>query len=201
VLTSGSFFADWQKVHKALMELRDFVEVVQQHEYDKFLRFIVPPFFQLLKEGQIPSPSDSLENRSRNLVLEIFSRLPFNEGMRPHSKPLLKLLLQLLHVENEDNGLICLRVIVELHKVYRQHLEAEVQPFIDFAALMFGKLPQIVKTTFSQPAEPLAASLGSSGAVSAQGGPGTPGAPAGTDKKPQAIVLAVNSFKVRSHLF
>jgi transformation/transcription domain-associated protein len=195
------------------MELRDFVEVVQQHEYDKFLRFVVPPFFQLLKEGS-PSPTDALESRSRNLVLEIFSRLPFNEGMRPHSKPLLKLLLHLLSIENEENGLICLRVIVELHKVYRNHLEAEVNTFIEFATNMFTRLPQIVKTTFSQPLiEPaqLAGSLGASGTIAAPGtptpaqsmpgipgGPGAPGTPGTAAAKPaQAAVLAINSFKVR----
>ena len=40
--------------------------------------------------------------------------------------------LFLAQSDNEDNALVALRILFDLHKNYRPKLEAEVQPFLDF---------------------------------------------------------------------
>ena len=45
--------------------------------------------------------------------------MPNNEQLLHHVPQLLKLAMQMLAVENEENGIICLRIIIELHKNYR----------------------------------------------------------------------------------
>lgn len=59
------------------------------------------------------------ENRLRNTILEIIARLPNTESLRPNVSNLLKLVMYLLEIENEENALICLRIIIDLHKSYR----------------------------------------------------------------------------------
>ena len=58
-------------------------------------------------------------------------RLPLNEAMRPFSSELMATALQVLAEDNEENGLLCLRISFELHKQYRPALEEFVPKFLD----------------------------------------------------------------------
>lgn len=75
---------------------------------------------------------DNPEHKLRNVVLEVLNRLPHNEVLRPYVPELLRLALQVLGSDNEDNAIIALRIIFDLHKNFRPHLEQQVQPFLDF---------------------------------------------------------------------
>lgn len=57
-------------------------------------------------------------------------------------------MLYLLEVENEENGLICIRILTELHKNYRPAVETEVQPFLDFVLKLYTELPRNVTSIF-----------------------------------------------------
>lgn len=46
-------------------------------------------------------------------------RLPVSEAIRPHVNNILILTLNLIKEDNEENVLICLRIIIDLHKQYR----------------------------------------------------------------------------------
>ena len=50
------------------------------------------------------------------------SRLPNNEQLKSVVSNLLKLAMYLLEMENEENALICLRIVIDLHKNYRYAL-------------------------------------------------------------------------------
>ena len=51
--------------------------------------------------------------------------------MRPYSSELMSTALQVLSEDNEENGLLCLRISFELHKQYRPALEDFVPKFLD----------------------------------------------------------------------
>lgn len=55
----------------------------------------------------------------RKLILEMIHRLPVSETIRPHVDKILVMTLKMLREDNEDNVLICLRIIIDLHKYYR----------------------------------------------------------------------------------
>jgi transformation/transcription domain-associated protein len=65
-------------------------------------------------------------------------------------KPLIKVVMFLLSSENEDNALICLRIIIDLHKNYRPTLEQDVQPFFDIVIKIYEQLPSTVNKIFSE---------------------------------------------------
>jgi len=50
----------------------------------------------------------------------------------------MRLVMNTLRSDNEENAQICLRIIIELHKNYRSdaNLEEYVQPFFDFVKEM-----------------------------------------------------------------
>lgn len=57
-------------------------------------------------------------------------RLPTNETLRPYVRPILLLMLKLLEIDNEENVLVCLKIIIELHKQYRPQFSSEVSAFL-----------------------------------------------------------------------
>lgn len=72
------------------------------------------------------------------VLLEILNRVPTTEVLRPFAPDLLKLCMHLLHSDDENNAVIALHIILDLHKTYRAQrpqqgpLEPDVQPFLDF---------------------------------------------------------------------
>jgi len=87
--------------------------------------------------------------------LEILHRFPHNDSFRAYAPELLKLLMHLLRVENEDNAVTCLKTIIDLHRSYKQILESQVQPFIDIVQEMYRNMEQTVKDQFDNPGTPL----------------------------------------------
>eukprot|EP00939_MAST-03C_sp_MAST-3C-sp1_P004697 g4697.t1 len=84
----------------------------------------------------------------RNMILEVLNRLPNNDVLKAYMKPLLHLCSHILATDSEDNALISLRVVFELHKNFRPLLADEVQSFLDFVKNIYSNLPDTVKRTF-----------------------------------------------------
>jgi transformation/transcription domain-associated protein len=103
-------------------------------------------------EGEPPVfDSNSEEQKLRNLLLEVLYRLPQNDALKTYATELLQLLMGLLKVENEDNAVICLKIIIELYKSYKMLLEDQVQPFLDIVREMYLNMEQTVKDAFDSP--------------------------------------------------
>ena len=77
-------------------------------------------------------------------VLEIFRRFPTTDTLKPYVPTLMKTVRLVLEQDNEENGLLCLAIMLDMHKVYRPKLESEVQPFINFVQLVYRKLDATV---------------------------------------------------------
>lgn len=133
-------------------ELRDNIETAHPSntDYEKFLKCVLPVFFGILKETKPQFIADNPEQKLRNMILEILNRLPNNDVFRAVVKPLLKVVMYLLSSENEENALICLRIIIDLHKNYRPTLEQDVQPFFDIVIKIYEQLPSTVNKIFSE---------------------------------------------------
>lgn len=62
----------------------------------------------------------------RKLILEMIHRLPSNEQLKTYLRPILTLMFRLLETDNEENVMVCLRIIIELHKTFRPQFSPEV---------------------------------------------------------------------------
>ncbi|KAJ6413238.1 hypothetical protein OIU84_006102 [Salix udensis] len=124
------------RLHMA-MEVRDSLEIAHTAEYLNFLKCYFPASSIILLQITKPQFVDNPEHKLRNIVVEILNRLPHSEVLRPFVQDLLKVAMQVLTTDNEENGLICIRIIFDLLRNFRPTLENEVQPFLDFVCKIY----------------------------------------------------------------
>ncbi|XP_043711461.1 transformation/transcription domain-associated protein-like [Telopea speciosissima] len=130
------------------MEVRDSLEIAHTAEYLKFLKCYFRAFSMILTQLTTPQLTDNPEHKVRNVIVEILNRLPHSEVLRPIVQDLLKLALQVLTLDNEENGLVCIRIIFDLLRNFRPSLENEVQPFLDFVCKIYQNFGATVSYYF-----------------------------------------------------
>ncbi|XP_010268349.1 PREDICTED: transformation/transcription domain-associated protein-like [Nelumbo nucifera] len=133
------------------MEVRDSLEIAHTAEYLNFLKCYFRAFSMILTQITTPQFTDNAEHKLRNVIVEILNRLPHSEVLRPFVQDLLKVALQVLTLDNEENGLICIRIIFDLLRNFRPSLETEVQPFIDFVCKIYQNFRLTVNYFFDDP--------------------------------------------------
>lgn len=87
-------------------------------------------------------------NQVRKLILEMIHRLPTTEILRPYVGNILSLMLKLLQTDNEENVLVCLRIIIELHKQYRPQFNPEIHMFLSLVKQIYSDLPKHMAKIF-----------------------------------------------------
>jgi transformation/transcription domain-associated protein len=65
------------------------------------------------------------------------------------------MLMNLIRIENEDNAVVCAKIIIDLHRAFRNVLEDQVQPFLDIVLDIFKNMEQTVKDLFDAPSTPI----------------------------------------------
>lgn len=80
-------------------------------------------------------------------------RLPTTEILRPYVGSILSLMLKLLQTDNEENILVCLRIIIELHKQYRPQFNTEIHMFLTLVKQIYSDLPKHMPKIF-EPRQP-----------------------------------------------
>ena len=58
------------------------------------------------------------------------------------------LLMQMLRTDNEENAVLSLKIMIDLHRNYKTVVADQVQPFLDFVFEMYQSMPIIVKDAF-----------------------------------------------------
>lgn len=130
------------------MEVRDSLEIAHTAEYLNFLKCYFRAFSVILLQITKPQFVDNPEHKLRNIVVEILNRLPHSEVLRPFVQDLLKVALQVLTTDNEENALIAVRIVFDLLRNFRPTLEAEVQPFLDFVCKIYQNFKATVSHFF-----------------------------------------------------
>lgn len=130
------------------MEVRDSLEITHTGEYLNFLKCYFRAFSGVLYQITKPQFADNPEHKLRNIVVEILNRLPHSEVLRPFVQDLLKVAMHVLTTDNEENGLICIRIIFDLLRNFRPTLENEVQPFLDFVCKIYQNFRATVSYFF-----------------------------------------------------
>ncbi|XP_033222256.1 transformation/transcription domain-associated protein [Belonocnema kinseyi] len=140
---------------KAAQELSENFEVIMcSSQYPGFLDHLMKIFLKILQDGEPHFISEYNIQQVRKLILEMIHRLPTNEYLRPYVKQILSLMLKLLETENEENILVGLRIIIELHKQYRPTFNPEIQHFLQFVKSIYSELPKNLPKIF-EPRPPL----------------------------------------------
>ncbi|KAG1943258.1 transformation/transcription domain-associated protein [Pimephales promelas] len=137
---------------KMMQEVSEnFENVTSSPQYCTFLEHIIPRFLTFLQDGEVQFLQEKPTQQLRKLVLEIIHRIPTNEHLRPHAKNILSVMFRFLEIESEENVLICLRIIIELHKQFRPPISQEIHHFLDFVKQIYKELPKVVTRYFENP--------------------------------------------------
>ncbi|KAJ1816716.1 transcription-associated protein 1, partial [Coemansia sp. RSA 2598] len=126
-------------------ELCDSLEFFQLQDYTRFVAILWPVIRDLLLKTPPVFVSSVPEQKLRSTLLEVIQRIPHSEVFRPVVLEVVTTLLKLVKVENEDNAVVCLKIIYELHRMYRQLLESIALPFLDLAAEIYRNADQMLK--------------------------------------------------------
>uniref|UniRef100_A0A1Y1MXI9 FAT domain-containing protein n=3 Tax=Photinus pyralis TaxID=7054 RepID=A0A1Y1MXI9_PHOPY len=134
---------------KATQEINENFEIIISSPlYGNFLDHSLKIFLKILQEGEPHFIAEYNIQQVRKLILEMLHRLPTNDTLRPYVKPILSLMLKLLELENEENVLVCLKIIIELHKQYRPAFNTEIQHFLQFVKTIYSDLPNHMNKIF-----------------------------------------------------
>uniref|UniRef100_A0A3Q2UJ62 Transformation/transcription domain-associated protein n=1 Tax=Fundulus heteroclitus TaxID=8078 RepID=A0A3Q2UJ62_FUNHE len=135
--------ADETKLKMMQEVSENFENVTSSPQYSTFLEHIIPRFLTFLQDGEVQFLQEKPTQQLRKLVLEIIHRIPTNEHLRPHTKNILSVMFRFLEIESEENVLICLRIIIELHKQFRPPISQEqIHHFLDFVKQIYKDLPK-----------------------------------------------------------
>lgn len=138
-----------EKKLKAAQELSEnFETVVSSPQYPQFLADAIRVFMKLLEDGEPQFIADQNVQQLRKLLLEIIHRIPSNDHLKKYVQPILSLMFKLIKIENEENVLVCLKIIIELHKQYRPQMNDEIQDFLKFVNLIYTNLPSHLNKIF-----------------------------------------------------
>ncbi|XP_030767739.1 transcription-associated protein 1 [Sitophilus oryzae] len=134
---------------KAIQEIsQNFELILNSTRYPTFLKHAVETFIKILQEGQPHFIAEYNIHQVRKLILEMLYRLPTNEHLEPYVTSILNLMLKLLEIDNEENVLICLKIIIELHKQYKPAFSSAIQKFLHFVKSIYLNLPNHMPKIF-----------------------------------------------------
>lgn len=86
------------------------------------------------------------------------------EALDPHAAKIVDKLMSLVKIDNEDNAVLCMKIIMDFLRHQTKALADRVQPFLDLIQEMFESMEQVVQDTFDNPTS-----------ATSQGIPSTPG--------------------------
>ncbi|BFZ01386.1 hypothetical protein BsWGS_04423 [Bradybaena similaris] len=138
-----------EKKLKATQELSEnFESVVSLPQYPQFLAELLRVFLKILDEGEPQFIAEQNIQQLRKLLLEIIHRIPCNDHLKKYVPQILSLMFRLLKIENEENVLVCIRIILELHKQYRPQMNEEIADFMKFVKGIYSNLPSHLPRIF-----------------------------------------------------
>ena len=150
---------------RIVQDVRERIDIVQTPEYASFLQCIFPALRDLVRFKSREQLEDNAENRIRHGILEIFVKFPTTEPLRPFVSDMMVLALRIVELDNEDNACIALKIILDLHKVYRPSLESFVQPFLDLVMKMYENMQLTSRSMLQLPGSSSSSGGGGGGAV------------------------------------
>ncbi|WVN89695.1 uncharacterized protein L203_104925 [Cryptococcus depauperatus CBS 7841] len=132
------------------LELRDSAENNRDFGfYDKYLSIFIPALIQILgDEKTITFVKDSVDQRFRHTLLAFLQRLPHTEPFRHHMSSVMELCVKLLKLENEENALLCIKIMIDGLRSNKDQMEPYTEPFLSLVKQMYANIRAVVEKEF-----------------------------------------------------
>ena len=93
--------------------------------YTSYLSHLLPAALSLLAPDS-PAPSipisftrDAVDQKLRHCLLTFIQKLPHTDPFRQYEKDVMDLMIRLLALENEENALVCVKVVIDGFRSHR----------------------------------------------------------------------------------
>lgn len=116
---------------------------------------MLPVVVDVLQTGEPAFRRDAPEQVIRHTLLDTIHRLPLNEHLKPHATRIMGLMLHLLRSDNEENGVTCIKIMVDLTRSYRTSPEEHVSQFIEFVQDLYKNTKYLVSQYFDVNVDPI----------------------------------------------
>ncbi|WVQ85959.1 hypothetical protein IAT38_008127 [Cryptococcus sp. DSM 104549] len=135
------------------LELRDSAENNKDFQfYEKYLSIFIPALITILgEEKSITFVKDNVEQRFRHTLLAFLQRLPHTEPFRQHMSSVMELCVKLLKIENEENALLCIKIMIDGLRSNKDQMEPYTEPFLDLVKQMYANIKAVVEKEFGAP--------------------------------------------------
>lgn len=134
---------------ESLEELLHLSEVLQGEDQCVFVQQFIPWAIKVMSCTPVKMFASSNEHRTRHGVLSILKIVAGNaDSLRPFLDDMMGLLIAVLRDDNEDNGIVAIHVLIDLHKVHRTLLEAYAQTLVDYVLNTFESFSDICEAVF-----------------------------------------------------
>lgn len=137
--------------HTAISELCDLLEFLNTPEsYQSFFKAVIPAVVRQLEVVPASFNLGSPEHKLRNSMLNVLNRCPMNQTLEPYVQSLMEVLLTSLPKENEENGVLCMKVLTSLFKSFKALLQNQVEQFIQIIIQIYKNTPESVRQAFDE---------------------------------------------------
>lgn len=129
--------------------IHELVEVLSSQDQAVFGAEFVPWAIQFISNIPIKFLESAWEQQLRYGLLQILKQIASSpEAMRPFLEDVMNFLLKILRDDNEENAMLSLHIMIDLHKIHRTVLEPFAQAMVDFVLEAFEAFPETCETIF-----------------------------------------------------
>ena len=75
---------------------------------------------------------ETAEHKLRRLIVDVLQRLPQNDIVKPYIHELLRLALQVIRSDNEENALICMHIFSDVFRAHKPQNPESAVAFLEF---------------------------------------------------------------------
>ncbi|TIB16619.1 hypothetical protein E3P89_00202 [Wallemia ichthyophaga] len=137
-----------EKLNIAL-ELRDNIDQISQHQdYARYLSTLLPAFLGSLRQAKISLNASTNEHKFRSTILTLIHRFPPSPSISANVDDLFSVLLNILRTDNEDNGWLCVKIIIDLVRSFKKEAEGPSKHFLEVFKGMLEQMPAVVEEVF-----------------------------------------------------
>ncbi len=111
---------------------------------------MIPVLLDCLRTGEPSFQRDSLEFNFRRTLLEILQRIVSVEVRRDQVSAFTSSMLQLIRLDNEENGVLCCKIVIDLVRNHRSFTEETLKQFLSVLSESFNNVPLLVEETLSE---------------------------------------------------
>jgi transformation/transcription domain-associated protein len=105
------------------------IDTVRDSELARVLPHMIPALIETLRNGEVAYHKDSLDYQFRRLLINFLHHIPCVDVLRPQALTLLGGFFYLLRHDNEENGVVCCKAIIDLVRSFRALNEELITEF------------------------------------------------------------------------